>query len=86
METAIVLLIVATAAVYVFRKFARPLTGKGGACGCGSAGCSASRPSFKTSGKLVELRPRDGSGCGCSQGLGCTCEDPKDDTPTQRLQ
>ncbi|MCA1944937.1 MAG: FeoB-associated Cys-rich membrane protein [Desulfovibrio sp.] len=91
METVIVLFIVATAAVYVFRKFAGPLTGKGGSCGCGSKGCSASRPSFKNTGKLVELRPRDPSqatsqGCGCSQGLGCTCEDPRDGAPTSRLQ
>ena len=85
METVIVLFIVATAAVYVFRKFARPLTGKGGGCGCGNSSCGASRPTFKQGGKLVELRPK-GSGCGCSQGLGCTCDEPEDGAPTSRLQ
>lgn len=88
METVIVLFIVATAAVYVFRKFAKPLTGKGGGCGCGNTSCGASRPTFKQGGKLVELRPggRQDGGCGCSQGLGCTCEDPADGAPTSRLQ
>ncbi|GAB7082181.1 FeoB-associated Cys-rich membrane protein [Megalodesulfovibrio paquesii] len=87
METVIVLFIVATAAVYVFRKFAKPLTGKGGGCGCGNSSCGASRPTFKQGGKVVELRPHQSGGCSC--GAGCTCDEPPapgDDSPTTRLQ
>lgn len=92
METVIVLFIVATAAVYLIRRFSKPLTGKGGGCACGSAGCSASgsaktgpKTSFKTKGKLVELNPRRIDTCGCATGKGCDCE-PDDGVPTSRLQ
>lgn len=94
METVIVLFIIAMAAVYVIRKFAKPLQGKGSACSCGGS-CSSKGPTLKTKGKLVPFNPRavgpQGSaqeGCGCSQGGDCDCgpEDSNSGMPTTRLQ